>query len=301
MTYDVVIIGAGPAGLSAAGYSARAGMKTLVIEKYPVAGGQMNLTDTIDNFPALDSCDGMEIASRLRTQAENSGAEFVTGTVTLLIDGTIKKVITDDGEIGTKTIIFAAGAEHRKLGVKGEAEFSGRGVSYCAVCDGGFYRKKTVAVIGGGDSALREALYLSRICEKVYLIHRRESFRGSDVLKKSCEEAENIEMVLSAFCTEIFGEKKVEGIRIETEGQNVTINCSGVFVAVGMEPCSSLLNGICELDENGYVIAGEDCVTSAQGIFAAGDVRTKPFRQIITACSDGAGAAYSAGKYINEH
>lgn len=301
MIYDVVIIGAGPAGLAAAGYSARAGMKTLVIEKYPVAGGQMNLTDSIDNFPALESCDGMEIASRLRRQAEGSGAEFVTDTVSSLTDGKIKRVITDESKFQTKTIIFAAGAEHRKLGVVGESEFSGRGVSYCAVCDGGFYRKKTVAVIGGGDSALREALYLSRICDKVYLIHRRESFRGSDVLKKGCEDAENIEIILNSVCMEIFGGTKVEGIRIESNGQPVTINCSGVFIAVGMEPSSSLLNGICALDENGYVIAGEDCVTSAEGVFAAGDVRTKPFRQIITACSDGAAASYSAGKYIDEY
>lgn len=297
--YDIIIIGGGPAGLTAAAYSARAGMSTVLIERYPVTGGQMNLTDIVENFPGQEPAEGMEIAEKLRKQAADAGAKIINAEVSKIIDGKIKTVIEGKNEIGGRTIIYAAGTDHKKLGVKGEEEFIGRGVSYCAVCDGGFFRNKIVSVIGGGDTALKEALYLSRLCSKVYLIHRRDSFRGSRDKLLRCEQAENIEIIRSTICTEIMGDKKVESIKLKSGEKEYELPCSGVFAAVGSSPLTELLKDICELDENGYIIAGEDCVTSAAGIFAAGDVRQKKLRQIVTACADGASAVYSAEAYLS--
>lgn len=297
--HDVIIIGGGPAGMSAALYCARAALKTAVLEKYPVSGGQMNLTDAIENFPAYESAEGMEIAAKLRAQAENAGAEFICRTADRIISDRYKTIETDSGSYICKALIYAAGAQHRKLGVKGEEEFTGRGVSYCAVCDGGFYRKKTAAVIGGGDTALKEALYLAKLCAKVYLIHRREEFRGGKYLLEKCLKQDKIEIIRSAVCTEITGDKTVSGIMLSKDGRSFHLQCDGVFAAVGMSPVTEIMNGICDMNDKGYIIAGEDCKTSADGIFAAGDVRTKPLRQIITACADGANAAYSAEEYLN--
>lgn len=296
--YDVIIIGAGPAGLTAAAYSARSMLKTLVIERYPLSGGQMLLTDVIANFPAYAPSDGSEIAKNLKAQAEEAGAEFISAEVTRIADGKPKTVFAGGKEYQAKTLIIACGAEHKKLGVPGEDKFAGRGVSYCAVCDGGFFRGKDIAVIGGGDTALKDALYLSAICRKVYLIHRRESFRGSADKLSKCEQTDNIEIIRSAVCREICGESSVTGIVIEQNGERRRIECSGVFAAVGMAPSTELVKDIVKLDEKGCIEAGEDCVTSAEGIFAAGDIRTKPLRQIVTACSDGANAASSAKNYI---
>ncbi|MDE7294697.1 MAG: FAD-dependent oxidoreductase, partial [Oscillospiraceae bacterium] len=196
-------------------------------------------------------------------------------------------------------IIYAAGAYHGKLGLEREEELRGRGVSYCATCDGTFYRGKKVAVIGGGDTALKDALYLSKICERVTLVHRRKEFRGQERYLRSCEETENIEIIRGAVCEEIYGEKKVTGIGlIKDNGAGVYVQCDGLFIAVGMVPETEVMQGFCDMDKNGYIIAGEDCVTSAPGIFAAGDVRTKEFRQIVTAVADGANAARSAALYI---
>lgn len=297
--YDVIVVGGGAAGLTAGAYCSRGGLKTLIIEKYPVVGGQMGLTDRIDNFPAFENADAYELSQAMKRQADNAGALIATDTVNEIKHGNEKLVLCNESDYKAKAIIYAAGAYHRKLGIKGEDIFSGRGVSYCAVCDGGFYRGKTAAVIGGGDTALKEALYLSRICSEVYLIHRRDSFKGAAYLVNNCENTENIHILRSTLCTEITGDKTVNGIVVSDKNGERHLDCSGVFAAVGMIPFTDPLTGICDTDENGYIIAGEDCVTSAAGIFAAGDVRTKPFRQIVTACADGANAARSAEEYIS--
>lgn len=298
--YDVIVIGGGAAGMTAAIYCSRAGLKTAVIEKFPVSGGQMNLTNEVDNYPGIESAEGMQIAAVFRRQAENAGAEFICGTVESISADADKTVCCGEKSYRARAIIYAAGADHRKLGVKGESELAGRGVSYCAVCDGGFFRKKTVAVIGGGDTALKEALYLSRLCERVYLIHRRDSFRGGKYLLDKCEEQENITVLRSTVCTEIRGEKNVNEITLSDGNREYPLKCDGVFVSVGMAPQTALIKDICDTDENGYIIAGENCTTSAAGIFAAGDVRRKYMRQIITACADGANAAHSAEEYISQ-
>lgn len=299
--HDVMIVGAGAAGLTAAIYSGRAGADVLVIDKYPVSGGQMNLTDEIANYPGLENISGMDIGSTLRKQAEKAGAEFAADTVIKITDGKVKKIISDKREYTAKTVIYAAGADHRKPDIKGEDKFLGKGFSYCAVCDGGFYKGKTAAVIGGGDTALKEALYLSEICSKVYLIHRRSEFRGNVMSLKKCEERSNIEILWNTVCTAFSGDDRLTGITLETDGREYTLECSGVFAAVGMIPVTGLVKDICKTDGSGYIVAGEDCKTTADGIFAAGDVRTKPLRQIITACADGANAAESAADYIKHN
>lgn len=299
---DIIIIGGGAAGLTAGAYCAGAGLNVLLIEKQPVCGGQMCLTDMVENFPGLPVMSGFDIADKLRAKAKEAGTEIVRGNVTAIEKGDeIKVTVTGKaaGEYRARALVYAAGAVHRKTGVKGEEEFSGKGVSYCAVCDGGFYKGKRTAVIGGGDTALREALYLSGLCERVYLIHRRDTFRGQQILAQKCRERENITLMTGYVCREICGEKTVTGLSLTGSGGDVSVDVSGVFIAVGMTPETSLLSGICELDENAYVRAGEDCMTTAPGIFAAGDVRTKAFRQIITACADGANAAHSAEEYLN--
>lgn len=325
--YDVLIVGGGPGGLTAADYCAGGGLKTAVIERLPACGGQMCLTDTVDNFPGLPAMSGFDIGQRLKSRAEERGAEFIRGKVTEIEDGDVKRVTAGGRVYEGKALIYAGGAVHRKLNALGEERLAAKGVSYCAVCDGGFYKGKRAAVIGGGDTALRDALYLSGICERVFLIHRREEFRGQDILVKRCREKENIDIYRGAVCGEILGEKRVCGIdlrsavpggaisvsagdvvsenggndeREETGRDSLHIDCEGVFIAVGMTPETELLRGICELDGEGYVIAGEDCVTSAAGVFAAGDVRSKKFRQIITAAADGANAAHSAEIYLTE-
>ncbi len=296
--YDVLILGSGAAGMTAALYCVRASLKTAVIEKFPVSGGQMNLTDAIDNYPGIENAEGYQISTAMREQAENAGAEFICATAEKIEKSDRITVFTDEGEYSCKALIYAAGAVHRQLEVTGEREFSGRGVSYCAVCDGGFYRNKVTAVVGGGDTALKEALYLAGGCSKVYLIHRREEFRGNVSLVNKCRENDKIEIITSAVVTEIFGDGMVKGVKLDCNGSEREISCDGVFAAVGMLPETDILKGICELDSNGYIKAGEDCVTSAEGIYAAGDVRTKPLRQIITACADGANAANSAEHFI---
>ncbi len=296
--HDVIIIGGGPAGLTAALYCARSALETLVIEKYPLCGGQMLLTDIIDNFPASPPAGGFELAAHFKNQAAEAGAEFLNADVSHISDGSVKTVCAGGKDHLSRTVIYAAGAVHKKLGVPGENELAGKGVSYCAVCDGGFFKDRTVSVIGGGDTALKDALYLSSICEKVYLIHRRNEFRGSPLLLKKCTETSNIEILRNTVCTAVTGHEKVTGITAVSENKACEIKCSGVFAAVGMSPVSDLLTEICDTDESGYILAGENCATSAEGIFAAGDVRRKPLRQIVTACADGANAAYSAREYL---
>lgn len=300
MLYDTVIIGSGPAGLSAAVYAGRASMKFIVIEKVFMGTGQIAESECVDNYLGLPATNGFDLGEKFRAHAESMGTEFVEGDVSEIVpeDGNYRIKLSDGESYLTKTVIYAAGASHRRLGVKGEEEFSGRGVSYCAVCDGAFYKGKTVAIVGGGDTALGEAVFLSKLAEKVYLIHRRDSFRANKSLQEKVSQIANIIPVMSAVPTEIYGDKKVGGIELSHDGNTERLTVDGVFVAVGTVPNSEPLRGVAELSPEGYVMAGEDCVTSAKGIFAAGDVRTKPLRQVITAAADGACCVYEAEKYL---
>lgn len=302
MIYDTIIIGSGAAGLSAAIYASRSEMDFIVIEKIFMGTGQIAESERVDNYPGLYGENGYDLGEKFRSHAEALGARFIEGEVTKIapINGIYTVYLQDGSEFETKTVIFAAGASHRKLGIKGEEELSGRGVSYCAVCDGAFYKNKVAAVVGGGDTALGDALYLSKIASKVYLIHRRDEFRANKSLCSKVAEAENIETVMNAVPIEIVGDKRVEGIRINHNGSEETLDVNGVFVAVGTVPGSEPLSGVVNMDNGGYIIAGEDCITSEKGIFAAGDVRTKPLRQVVTAAADGANSIYSAEKYISQ-
>lgn len=301
--YDTVIIGSGPAGLSAAVYAKRAALSAIVIEKNYCGTGQIAESERVDNYLGLYGENGFELGEKFRAHAEALGTEFYEGEVTNIAPTNegYKVNLSDGGSILTKTIVYAAGASHRKLDIKGEAEFSGKGVSYCAVCDGTLYKGKNVAVIGGGDTALGDALFLSKIAEKVYLVHRREEFRANKALQERVRSAGNIELVLNAVPVEIIGDKRVEALRIDRGGAEETLCVNGVFAAIGTVPNSSILQGLAELSPDGYVIAGEDCVTSAEGIFAAGDVRTKALRQVITAAADGANSILSVENYLSEN
>lgn len=300
--YDTIIIGSGPAGLSAAVYAKRAELDTLVIEKEYCGTGQIAESERVDNYLGLYGESGFDMGEKFRAHAEALGAEFYEGDVTAIVpeNNGYKVELSDGNCFSTKTIVYAAGASHRKLDIKGEAEFSGRGVSYCAVCDGAFYKGKTAAVIGGGDTALGDALYLSKVAEKVYLIHRRDQFRANKTLRNKVQHTDNIEIILNAVPIEITGEKRVEALKINSNGTEETLSVNGVFAAVGTVPNSVLLKGIAELSPDGYIVAGEDGVTSAKGIFAAGDVRTKALRQVVTAAADGANSILSVEKYLEE-
>ena len=301
--YDTIIIGSGPAGLSAAVYARRAALNAIVIEKDYCGTGQIAESERVDNYLGLYGESGFDMGEKFRAHAEALGTEFVEGEVSGIIpeDDGYKIELSDGNSLSTKTIVYATGASHRRLDIKGEAELSGRGVSYCAVCDGAFYKDKTAAVIGGGDTALGDALFLSKIAEKVYLIHRREQFRANKTLQEKVLNAENIQIITNAVPTEIIGEKRVEALKIKHNGSEETLPVNGIFAAIGTVPNSSLLNGLAELSPDGYVIAGEDCAASAKGIFAAGDVRTKALRQAITAASDGANSILSVEKYLEEN
>ncbi len=298
--YDVIIIGSGPAGLSAAIYAQRAMLKALVIEKEFLGTGQIAESSRVDNYPGLYGESGYDLGEKFRSHAEASGAEFIEAEVTEIIpeSGNYVLKLSDGKVLETKTVIYAAGTYRRRLNIKGKQEFSARGISYCAVCDGAFYAGKSVAVIGGGDTALSDALYLSEMCERVYIIHRRDSFRGSEALQERVKKTPNIELVLNAVPTEFFGDKLLSGVKYIQSGEEKTLNVSGSFTAIGSVPNTELLKGIAELDNIGYIIAGEDGVTSAGGIFAAGDVRTKKLRQVVTAASDGANCVESVRNYL---
>lgn len=299
---DLVIVGSGPAGLSAAVYAQRAKLDQVVIEKEMFSGGQIVTTDRVDNYLGLYGESGYDLAVKFREHADKLGVTFMEDEVSKITDkGEYKEVYLKSGKvIETKAIVIATGANHRKLKVKGEKELTGAGVSYCATCDGAFFKGKNVAVAGGGDVALEDALYLSNLCEKVYLIHRREELRASKEIQQKVMSKDNIEFMPFYEIKEINGENKVENILLyqNQTGENVNLDVSGVFIAIGMEPQSEFLNGVVELDKAGYIKAGEDCRTSAQRIYAAGDVRTKELRQIITAVSDGAYAISSLEKDV---
>lgn len=300
---DLVIVGSGPAGLSAAVYAQRAKLDQVVIEKEMFSGGQIVTTDRVDNYLGLYGESGYDLAVKFREHADKLGVPFMEDEVSKITDkGEYKEVYLKSGKvIETKAIVIATGANHRKLNVKGEKELTGAGVSYCATCDGAFFKGKKVAVAGGGDVALEDALYLSNLCEKVYLIHRREELRASKELQQKVMSKDNIEFMPFYEIKEINGENKVENIMIcqNQTGKTENLDVSGVFIAVGMEPQSDFLNGVLELDKAGYIKTGEDCRTSVPGIYAAGDVRTKSLRQIITAVADGAYAISSLEKDVD--
>ncbi len=301
MTYDLIIIGSGPAGLSAAIYAQRAMLKTLVIEKEYISGGQINDTYEIDNYPGIKGVSGLDLAERMREHADEMGAEFITENVTSIEPGDIKKVVTDNGTYETRTVIIATGATHSKLGVPGEEELGGIGVSYCATCDGAFFKNKTVAVVGGGDVALEDAIYLARTSAKVYVIHRRDEFRGARALAGRLMELPNVEILWNTQVRSINGTGRVEDITIynNKEDKESTLNVDGVFIAVGIKPNSETFASLVDTNEGGYIVADETCATSVEGIFAAGDVRLKQLRQIVTAVSDGANAVTSAERLLN--
>ena len=300
--YDVIIIGSGPAGLTAAIYGQRARLSVLVMEKQPMSGGQILNTYDVDNYPGLPGIGGFELGMKLREHADKLGAEFVTADVTAVeLSGEVKKVLTEQQTYEARTVILATGAGYRALGVPGEKELRGMGVSYCATCDGAFFRGKDTAVVGGGDVALEDALFLARGCRKVYLIHRRDEFRGAKVLQEKVAATSNIEVIWDSEVVSIQGNEKVESVTIYNKKKQEQSVCavSGVFIAVGILPNTEMFQGQVALDEGGYIKAGEDCVTATAGVFAAGDVRTKQLRQVITAAADGANAITSVERYLN--
>ncbi|WP_300789517.1 FAD-dependent oxidoreductase [uncultured Acetatifactor sp.] len=303
MMYDLIVIGSGPAGLSAAVYGKRAGLDLLVLEKNPMSGGQVLNTYEVDNYLGMPGMDGFDMGTRFREHADKLGVEFMEATALSLEDrGGHKLIRTDQGELEAKTVILATGAVHAMLGAPGEERLGGRGVSYCATCDGAFFRGRTVAVVGGGDVALEDAIYLARTSEKVYLIHRRDELRGAMVLQQELKGLPNVEILYSHVVEEILGEDTVEAVTLKdcrTE-ETFRLPVDGVFVAVGIRPQTELVRGLAACDEGGYVLAGEDCATDVPGLFVAGDVRRKPLRQIVTAVADGANAAVSAGSCCRE-
>lgn len=294
---DIIIVGSGPAGMSAAVYGKRAGLSVLVIEKVYYGTGQVAESSHVDNYLGIPGINGYELGEKFRSHAESLDVEFKDGEVIRFEKAADRWYVhLKNGEtLESKTVVYAAGAAHRHLGVPGEEEFSGKGVSYCATCDGAFFKGKDVAVVGGGNTAMDDAIYLADICNKVYLVHRRDVFRGDVTTLTKLKETENIELVVPAKVQEVKGEQVVTALQLE-DGRSLEV--SGVFVAVGMQPATSMLQGIVLMDDNGYIIADETGKTSAAGFFAAGDVRTKELRQIITAVADGANAATSAERYI---
>lgn len=294
---DLVIIGSGPAGLSAAVYAKRAMYDVVVIEKAGFSGGQIVTTERVDNYLGLYGESGYSLATKFREHADALQIPFIDDDVTSVVDKKeYKEVYLEDGDtIYTKNVLVATGASHKKLSVQGEEELTGAGVSYCATCDGAFFKNKVTAVVGGGDVALEDALYLSNLCEKVYLIHRRDAFRAAKELSKKVMETENIEFLPFYEVKEIVGEGMVQkAVLIQNQTkEEKEIEISGIFIAVGMEPQTSFVKNLVEQNEAGYVCAGEDCRTNVPGIYVAGDVRTKPLRQVITAVADGAVAINS--------
>jgi len=299
--YDLIIIGSGPAGLTAGIYASRARLSTLVLEQNFVSGGQIIDTYEIDNYPGLPGISGMDLADKMSQHAEKLGVAIENVIVTSLdLTGPVKKVITDDNVYEAKAVIIASGATHSHLGAPGEEEFAGHGVSYCATCDGGFYRKKDTRVVGGGDVAVEDAIYLARLCNKVYVVHRRDELRAAKVLQENLLSLPNVEMVWNSVVKTINGTQKVESVTVTNvkDGSERTIPVQGAFIAVGISPRSEFAKNHIEMDEKGYIIADETGRTSVPGVFAAGDVRGKQLRQVVTAVADGANAVTSVEKYL---
>lgn len=301
MIYDVIIIGGGPAGYTAALYAVRSGLSCLVLEKFS-AGGQMTQTDKIDNYPGFDEgVDGFALGCKMQQGAERFGAKTVqTEVISADLTSSPKVIKTDGGDYEAKTVIIATGADHRHLGIPGEEDLIGRGVGYCAACDGMFYRGKTVAVVGGGNSAVQDALLLSKICKKVYLIHRRDTLRAAKVYHEPLMKAENVAFKWNSQVSGFIAEDKITAVKLSTESGEEILPVDGLFISIGRKPMTALFNGQVELDSHGYITADESTKTNIPGVFAAGDVRTKALRQIVTAASDGAVAAHYAEEYLSQ-
>lgn len=299
--YDLAILGAGPAGISAAIYAARARLNTLWIERKFAQGGQIVDTYEVDNYPGLPGINGMDLGEKMAAHAEKLGLSPLRENVVSVEDEDgIKVIRTKKNEYRARAVILAFGAAHRTLGIPGEESLSGMGVSYCATCDGAFFRDRTVAVIGGGNVAAEDAILLSRTCKKVYVIHRRDQMRADQILQEKLFACENVEMIWDTVPVSIEGEEMVSGIKLQNKktGEEKELSLDGVFIAVGIVPNTELFRNLVKLDESGYIVAGEDCVTSTPGIFAAGDIRTKQLRQVITAAADGANAVTSAERIL---
>lgn len=299
--YDVIIIGGGPAGLSASVYAKRAGLSALTIETSPLMGGQVSTTYDVDNYLGLRGLSGMDMAKAFENHAKELGCETVVATVDKIdkLEGGFV-VSTGKGSYKTLSVIAAMGAKHAMLGIPGEEDLYGMGVSYCATCDGAFFKGRTVAVVGGGDVAVEDAIYLARNCSKVYLVHRRDSLRAAKSLQDSLLSLPNVEVLWNTVVDAIEGEDEVTGIKITNKesGENKVLPVDGVFVAVGTVPVNEILNGLVSFDEKGYVMSGEQCITGTPGLFVAGDLRTKKLRQIVTAVADGANAVNSVEQYL---
>lgn len=302
--YDLTIIGSGPAGLTAAIYAQRALLKTIVIEKNPMSGGQILNTYEVDNYPGIPMVNGFDLGLKMREHADKLGTEFKIAAVQKVeqIEDGFRTIFQNGEAVESKTVILATGAECVTLNVEGEERLKGMGVSYCATCDGAFFRGKTVAVVGGGDVALEDALFLARGCEKVYLIHRRDTFRGAKILQQQVLATENIEVLWDTVTEEIHGDTTVSSLKLKNvktkEEQELQVN--GVFIAIGNRPDTEMVADIVKRDEKGYIIGDETGTTSTPGFFVAGDVRTKALRQVVTAASDGANAVYAVEKYLSE-
>ena len=301
--HDLIIIGSGPAGLTASIYASRAELDTIIIEKNMMSGGQIINTYEVDNYPGIPGISGFDLALKFREHCDKLGATFVEGdVVSFAVQDKIKKVTLDSGEeYLAKAVIIATGAVTRKLGVVGEEEMSGMGVSYCATCDGAFFKNRTTAVVGGGDVAVEDAIYLARLCKKVYVIHRRDEFRAAKTLVSRLLTLDNVEIIWDSVVEEILGDEFVESVKlknVKTE-ENSLVTVDGVFIAVGYNPASEVYREIVNVDQSGYIVADESCETNVPGVFAAGDIRTKLLKQIITAASDGANAITSVEKYLS--
>ena len=299
--YDIIVVGAGPAGMTAAIYARRASKSVLVLEAVNYGGQIMNTPD-IENYPVEAHISGFDFSTKVYEQAKGLGAEFVfEKAVEIRQEDGFKTVVTPKNSYQARAVILATGSENRKLGLEDEQRLTGRGVSYCATCDGNFYRNKVVAVVGGGNTALEDALYLADLAKQVYLIHRRDSFRGDDTNAARLMERENVEFVYNSNVTRLIAEKRLKAIEVtnKLDGNVRTIELNGLFVAVGRVPENQNFAELVKLDAAGYVEAGEDCHTNAEGIFVAGDNRTKSLRQLVTATADGAMAATEAVKYVN--
>ncbi len=299
--YDLIIIGSGPAGLSAGVYAQRAKLNTLMLEKGFVSGGQVMNTYEVDNYLGMPGISGMDLSDAFLNHAKKMELPMARGAVLEIRreEGHFA-VVTKKEVYETKTVILATGARHRLLGVPGEEDLSGMGVSYCATCDGAFFKGKTVAVVGGGDVALEDAIFMARICKKVYVIHRRDEFRGAPILQEKLKAMDNVEILWDTVVEEIAGDGQVQAVQLRNVKNDRTdrVDVDGVFVAVGILPNTETFKGLVECNEGGYIVAGEDCATSVPGIFAAGDVRSKHLRQIITAAADGACAVTSVQDYL---
>ena len=299
--YDMIVVGGGPGGYAAALYAARAGLDTVILEKLS-AGGQMALTEQIDNYPGFeDGIDGFSLGEKMKRGTERFGVETkLTEVLSLDLSGTVKKAETSEGPLFARTIVVATGAGPRELGIESEQELIGKGVNYCAACDGMFYKNKTVVIAGGGNAAAADALILSRICKKVIVVHRRDTLRATKIYHEPLMKAENVEFRWDSEIIELLHDEKVIGIRLRNvkTGEETTLACDGVFVSIGRKPSSELVKDQVEVDPAGYIIADESTRTNIPGVFAVGDVRTKALRQVVTAVADGATAVHYAEEYL---